>query len=821
MNKRIAILLSLAWLVTSSFLPLLNSRPASAVTAADWRAGNIINDTLFADGAGMSVAQIQNFLQQRLPFCDTWGTKPSEYGGGTRAQYGASVGNPAPFTCITNYYEVPKTTPGAYLPANNYGRYNADGSTYIPAGSKSAAQLIYDAAQQYSINPKALLIKLATESKGPLTSDQWPLQVQYYYAMGAHCPDSGPGGSANCDVNYSGFSMQISEAASLLRSYLDGMTQSWWPYKKPFQVNRVLWNTTISGCGAADVYIETKATAALYTYTPYQPNAAALNNMYGYGDGCSAYGNRNFWRVWNDWFGSTQDPGYTPFFQFPGSVATYILGANNTYYYIPTYDRLKDYGFESIFKNRLNILDPSAVVGYTNKGDLPAIARFEGTGVFVASAGALQPFPSEQIFFDYGYTWGQEATLQKQMGDVLPQGTPIWNIAAQSDGSTTYYVGGGVKRAMCNYTVFTQLGSPIYSTQPITRLRTTYLNTVTSGGPIAMEGDVIESWGTGDRGVWQNGLYTPIDPTASNNIGNVTCGAPTDAVNKLPRATTTIGSIAKSSSTGAVYVFDQDKKLAITSTALGLDTSKATAVTDTLLAKLADGTMGSLVRVNNTAGVYVLTGGKRYAVPSENDLYGLGYSFSQVQNITSATFNLFADGGYIFRPNRLIREAGSLGVYLVDENFVKHPITSEQDFYNYGFSWSQVDVIGGGAAKAYTDGAPLSPYIKENDTLYWLMNRGVKRRIPIELTGLTNYNLTTSNTSTLPVSVLKNYPMTTQALTRVFRSGTTPAVYMIENGQKRAFTSEQAFFNAGFTWSDVISLNPSTAASIPTGSLIY
>lgn len=56
------------------------------------------------------------------------------------------------------------------------------------------------------------------------------------------------------------------------------------------------------------MYLESFGTSALYNYTPYQPNQAALNNMYGSGDGCSAYGNRNFWRIFNDWFGrSTYD----------------------------------------------------------------------------------------------------------------------------------------------------------------------------------------------------------------------------------------------------------------------------------------------------------------------------------------------------------------------------------------------------------------------------------------------------------------------------------------------------------------------------------
>jgi hypothetical protein len=137
--------------------------------------------------------------------------------------------------------------------------------------------------------------------------------------MGANCPDSGPNGSANCDRNYAGLSIQLSQGAGLLRWYLDNMEQSWWTYKKPYQTNSILWNVVERGCGAGNVYIESKATAALYTYTPYQPNQAALNNMYGLGDNCSAYGNRNFWRVWSDWFGSPLAPNYS--WSFAGQYA--------------------------------------------------------------------------------------------------------------------------------------------------------------------------------------------------------------------------------------------------------------------------------------------------------------------------------------------------------------------------------------------------------------------------------------------------------------------------------------------------------------------
>ena len=69
---------------------------ASALSGSEWRAGNIIDDSLFYNGNDMSVDQVQSFLNQRVPNCDTNGTQRSELGGGTRAQYAASQGYSLP-----------------------------------------------------------------------------------------------------------------------------------------------------------------------------------------------------------------------------------------------------------------------------------------------------------------------------------------------------------------------------------------------------------------------------------------------------------------------------------------------------------------------------------------------------------------------------------------------------------------------------------------------------------------------------------------------------------------------------------------------------
>jgi hypothetical protein len=284
------------------------SMPADAANNKDWITTNIISDANFTNEDSMSVSEIQAFLNKQIGTCDVQGTgKATEYGSSlTRAQYAKSRGWAAPpYVCLNKYYEVPKSTAGSGTPKNNWNK-----DLTKPSGSKSAAWIIKDAADRYNISPKVLLVKIATESAGPLTSDKWPLYSQYKYAMGSHCPDSGPNGTANCDKKYAGFSIQMYSAAELMRSYLNNMDESWWTLKRPGKgvngSNYVGWNVAPSGCGGTNLNIANKATAALYTYTPYQPNKAALDNLYGTGNSCSAYGNRNFWRVYVDWFGNSR-----------------------------------------------------------------------------------------------------------------------------------------------------------------------------------------------------------------------------------------------------------------------------------------------------------------------------------------------------------------------------------------------------------------------------------------------------------------------------------------------------------------------------------
>lgn len=254
---------------------------ASALSGADFQAGRIIDDAVFFDSSSMDSASIQNFLNSKVPSCDTNGVQA--HSGTTRAAYGTSRGYPPPYTCLRNYAQDTPTKPAEPGLCNTYG-----------GGVKPAAQIIRDVANDCGINPKVLIVLLEKEQS--LITDDWPWSIQYRSATGYGCPDTAP-----CDAEYYGFFNQVYNAARQFKRYQRDSTS--FRYRS-YRDNYIQYNPN-TGCGGTNVYIQNQATAGLYNYTPYQPNPSALANLYGTGDGCGAYGNRNFWRIFNDWFGST------------------------------------------------------------------------------------------------------------------------------------------------------------------------------------------------------------------------------------------------------------------------------------------------------------------------------------------------------------------------------------------------------------------------------------------------------------------------------------------------------------------------------------
>jgi len=128
---------------------------------------------------------------------------------------------------------------------------------YTELGS-TAAQIIGEASLEYSINPLVLLTKLQVETS-LVFSTGVPSQHTLKRAMGCGCHDGNP----LCSQGAEGFRMQIRCAAQAFRSYFSdlesrGITVSGWSVGK----NKNTQDDVL-------VLPANKATAALYTYTPW------------------------------------------------------------------------------------------------------------------------------------------------------------------------------------------------------------------------------------------------------------------------------------------------------------------------------------------------------------------------------------------------------------------------------------------------------------------------------------------------------------------------------------------------------------------------
>lgn len=276
-------------LLASTVSSLLTST-ANAVSGSDFNASRIMDDSIFFDGNTMSAQDIEAFLVSKVPSCDTNGQQPKTYTYNgqtvttTRAVWAQRTGNPQPpYTCLRDYM--------VNEPAQGTDQYCT--GKPVEAGYKIAAQVISDVARLCSINPKVLIVLLQKEQG--LITDDWPWQWQYQAATGFACPDT-----AACDPSYAGLYNQLYYGARQYQRYAK-LPDS---YSYRAGRNNFIQYNPNTACGGSAIFIQNQATAGLYNYTPYQPNQAALNNLYGTGDGCSSYGNRNFWRQYTDWFGS-------------------------------------------------------------------------------------------------------------------------------------------------------------------------------------------------------------------------------------------------------------------------------------------------------------------------------------------------------------------------------------------------------------------------------------------------------------------------------------------------------------------------------------
>ena len=235
-------------------------RSTNVDDAADlppFRAGELISDDAFYNADAMTRAGVEQWLL-RMP-CSPTDDSP----------------------CLAFFHQKTATRAA-----------NDNCERYTGGRDETAAAIITKVAHACGISPRVLLV-LVQKEQSLVTH---PSAYGYERATGYACPDT-----ADCDEKYFGFINQLYSAAWQLREYSNPKDD--WPIAPG--AAKVQYSPDAS-CGASVVDIANQATANLYLYTPYQPDEYTRAHPDGPARACSAYGNLNFFRLYNAWFGDSR-----------------------------------------------------------------------------------------------------------------------------------------------------------------------------------------------------------------------------------------------------------------------------------------------------------------------------------------------------------------------------------------------------------------------------------------------------------------------------------------------------------------------------------
>ncbi|WP_157257363.1 hypothetical protein [Oerskovia sp. Root918] len=635
--------------------------PAAAADAGNFQPGNIISDSVFQDSAAMSQAEIQSFLNTRGANCVA-GEKP----------------------CLKDYRETTRTRP---IEAGYCWPYSG-------ANNESAAAIITKVSQACGVSPRVLLVML--EKENSLVTRSRPTTRNYDAAMGFGCPDTAP-----CNTEYYGFSNQVYRAARQFLVYRANPTR--YGYQAG-RTNNILFHPN-AACGTSPVYIQNQSTAALYIYTPYQPNNAALANLYGTGDSCSSYGNRNFWRLFTDWFGSTSSG--TSLVRSASDATVYLVSENTKY-------PITDWQLYLTFLERLGPLGSASdefLASRTTGDPLSRIVRDSGDGgIYLIADGQRFHFPSCAVVAAWGGgACTRYSTLSSAQVSSFPRGTTLSDLVLSSHGAL-FWLTAGVKREVMNGSLVSSTGAA----GPQTTLPTSVLAHLPYGQPVLpADSMAVARETTAPRWMTQGGtrFAVPADAQSQTALRDIPAGMlDGQSINAMPVGAPFGGKAADSS--GAEYLLTVTGLLPLSGVE-GAVPGTATTFSAASLARfplLPAATAPVFARSVERSEVYLLENGVRRWARTWDDLVAVaGTAAPRIVTVPQSTLDAIPLAGLAIPAGTLIKADGRPEIYLVDGSAKIH-LESFVEAHEIGLSsWRTVDTATVNGYRGTT--SPLSSVI--------------------------------------------------------------------------------------------------------------
>ncbi|UZJ24548.1 hypothetical protein RHODO2019_15695 [Rhodococcus antarcticus] len=744
---------------------LTTAPAATALTGSQWNAGSIISDSVFYDFGTMNADQVQGFLNDK--------------GSGCRAANGLA--------CLKDYVQVPPSRTAE----------NGLCAGYTASAAESAASMVVNVARSCRINPRSLLVLLEKESS--LVTRTTPSTTAYRSATGYGCPDT-----AACDATYYGFFNQVYMAARQFKVYATNPTR--YGYQAG-RVNSILYNPN-TGCGSGSVYIANQATAGLYTYTPYQPNGAALADLYGPGDSCSAYGNRNFWRIFSDWFGDTQTGSYL---LRTAEDATVYLVSGQKRYSVPdlaTLSTLAPLG-------SVGVVSVDYLAGFEQGRTLGRFVRGPDGTVFFLDGSVLHPVQTCGLVADFGDDCAASVPLTSTQVALFSQTSVLTGLVSTTSGKT-FVVGSGRKRESLDDAALTAAGMG----GPRVVLSEASIATLPYGPPVVRDDVLVVSRSTAAVWLTHAGRLTPVP--ASINVQNVWSRSlaaellDAQSVAALPQDLPYTGFV-RGSDPFTSYLLTPTGRRQVADPAAWSATF--TAVSDTLLARLGDEgalTSPGYLRGASDPTIVRIAGAVARPVISWVALVALnGGTLPTVVVVADAVADSLPKGTPLLQPGGLVLDGTDGTVSLVDGTSQLVPLSSFRAAARLGIATTFTEPPRS-TVSGYPRAGGLSSLVRCGTQTF------LGRTGPLDL-------VTSLGSSALPVTPLSPVSCTLLALPRASAAAITSEVFAVSDGDATVYRVTATDKRPVTSWARLIELNngspspviaalgPALLATVPTG----
>ena len=635
---------------------------------SNFRPGNIVSNEVFYNSAAMGEADIQSFLQQRVPRCQTG------------------------YTCLKDYSQ-----------ATDSRAADAYCSSYSGSNWESAARIIWKVAQACGINPQVLLVTLQKEQG--LVTHTAPSALRFRIAMGQGCPDT-----AACDQRYYGFFNQVMGAAKQFRIY--SVSQNF-KYYAPGRTWNVRFHPN-TACGSSPVYIENQATANLYYYTPYQPNPSALAAGFGTGDACGSYGNRNFYNYFTDWFGSTQVSNLTIAKTAAGADVFLVSGSSRW--------RIGDaesYGELNAAFGPTHVVSEGTLSAFTLRGTTGSVLHDASSGVIaIVQGGQLHRITSCEHVLIWGSSCASPTTVSSALFARLStgaeaglhfrvRGTETWGRFDSPTQASTMY--NHAAAAAANGTVGNPPYAPFISAgryAALTKTRTYFapaqLVKSTTDAKVYLTAEFdrllwVRSWADVadyNRGPANLAVVAPADLAHYRETGTVTPTLECEGATYFPAG-------------GWLYRLANPANVGLAATSV----TRATCAQFSVAA--ADGLNTLAIKSASAADVMIVEAGKRRAVLTWDLLIASnGGTVPRIATVEASTIAALPVGPSL-ADGQVIRAASSPDLQIISET-TSHWVTSAGIAADLGIPLAH-HVLADADAGQYTKGAAVGLWVSCGD----------------------------------------------------------------------------------------------------------